>query len=280
MRTIPTALSAHLQQGTTSIATLLKLTRRDGVTLGFTDHDADISYGGVTYRSAIGYLASAIEQRAGAQVDNVELQAMIDSDLLEDDDLQFGRWDHAEVVLMLCNWADPSMGIAILLRGWIGEVSTQGAQYRAEVRSLSQALSQEYGRQYGPECDAAKLGDERCRLDLAPHTVSSAVTEVGTDTRINFSCAGGLTANDFLYGWVEWTSGDNVGVLSPIKYNSETAFTLLIPSPKAIVIGDTFNAVRGCDRRFETCRDKFANTLNFQGFPQVPGVDQIVQYPS
>ena len=28
-----------------------------------------------------------------------------------------------------------------------------------------------------------------------------------------------------------------------------------------------------CDRRFATCRDTFANQLNFQGFPDIPGDD-------
>ena len=34
----------------------------------------------------------------------------------------------------------------------------------------------------------------------------------------------------------------------------------------------------GCDKRRETCRDKFANILNFQGFPFMPGSDFAYGY--
>ena len=35
----------------------------------------------------------------------------------------------------------------------------------------------------------------------------------------------------------------------------------------------------GCDKRFDTCRAKFANTLNFRGFPHMPGNDAVVAGP-
>lgn len=36
---------------------------------------------------------------------------------------------------------------------------------------------------------------------------------------------------------------------------------------------------RGCDKRFATCRDLFANAINFQGFPDIPGDDFIAAAP-
>ncbi len=36
---------------------------------------------------------------------------------------------------------------------------------------------------------------------------------------------------------------------------------------------------RTCDQRFETCRDTFANTENFRGFPHLPGNDFILSGP-
>jgi len=36
----------------------------------------------------------------------------------------------------------------------------------------------------------------------------------------------------------------------------------------------------GCDKRFATCRDRFSNTLNFRGFPTIPGDDFIGIYPA
>ena len=36
----------------------------------------------------------------------------------------------------------------------------------------------------------------------------------------------------------------------------------------------------GCDKRFSTCESRFANTLNFRGFPTIPGDDFLTAYPA
>ena len=36
----------------------------------------------------------------------------------------------------------------------------------------------------------------------------------------------------------------------------------------------------GCDKRLETCRDRYANALNFRGFPNIPGQDAVLRYAS
>lgn len=35
----------------------------------------------------------------------------------------------------------------------------------------------------------------------------------------------------------------------------------------------------GCDKRFSTCAARFENTLNFRGFPTIPGDDFLTVYP-
>ena len=50
-------------------------------------------------------------------------------------------------------------------------------------------------------------------------------------------------------------------------------------------LGDTrcgLSGVEGqtCDKRFETCRDVFANTVNFRGFPHLPGPDFVLAGPA
>ena len=39
-----------------------------------------------------------------------------------------------------------------------------------------------------------------------------------------------------------------------------------------------FDIFAGCDKRFETCQAKFANAVNFRGFPHIPGQDTIIRY--
>ena len=42
---------------------------------------------------------------------------------------------------------------------------------------------------------------------------------------------------------------------------------------------DAFTVTAGCDKRFQTCHDRFNNVVNFRGFPHIPGNDFVVSYP-
>ena len=35
----------------------------------------------------------------------------------------------------------------------------------------------------------------------------------------------------------------------------------------------------GCDKRLATCRARFANAVNYRGFPHMPGNDFVTYYP-
>ena len=43
--------------------------------------------------------------------------------------------------------------------------------------------------------------------------------------------------------------------------------------------GDLFRIHPGCDKRLDTCIDRFANVLNFRGEPYIPGQDLLMSYP-
>jgi hypothetical protein len=71
------------------------------------------------------------------------------------------------------------------------------------------------------------------------------------------------------------------GVLAYIKYapyspasGTQGIFSLQTPMSRVIPVGTTYTAIRGCDRKFETCLNVYANTINFRGFPFVPGVEK------
>jgi uncharacterized phage protein (TIGR02218 family) len=57
------------------------------------------------------------------------------------------------------------------------------------------------------------------------------------------------------------------------------ALVLFLAMPYAVQPGDAFIVHPGCDRRFATCRDVFANVLHFRGEPFVPGLDALGRYP-
>ena len=81
-----------------------------------------------------------------------------------------------------------------------------------------------------------------------------------------------------------WTSGANDGRSAEVASHSVSAgvrqLALLEAPVRAIGVGDDFNVVAGCDKRLETCRDRFESLLNFRGFPHIPGQDTVVRYPN
>jgi uncharacterized phage protein (TIGR02218 family) len=44
-------------------------------------------------------------------------------------------------------------------------------------------------------------------------------------------------------------------------------------------VGDAFTITAGCDKHFKTCKAKFDNSVNFRGFPHVPGIDFALAVP-
>ena len=65
-------MDAHLASAATTLCRAWTVMRRDGVVLGFTDHDRDLTFDGVTHRAGSGLTARALQQSTGLSVDNSE----------------------------------------------------------------------------------------------------------------------------------------------------------------------------------------------------------------
>lgn len=284
MLSIPTALQVKLSSGVTTLARAWVVRRRDGAIQGFTDHDRDLVVSGVTCRAGTGFDASEATSRFDLAVDGAEISGALADDSLSDRDLAAGRYDAAQVETWLVDWSDPSLA-AMLARGFIGEVRREGEAFTAELRGLGDLLSQESGRLYTATCHA-DLGDARCRADLsAPSRHGTGlVTSLAATAAFHASGLDGFADGVFTAGRLTWTSGANMSLAMEIKQHRVAAGVVQIVLWQAmaepIAIGDAFAVTAGCDKRFTTCRDRFANTLNFRGFPQIPGNDFLLQAPT
>ena len=78
-----------------------------------------------------------------------------------------------------------------------------------------------------------------------------------------------------------WETGANAGRSIEVKGWTQASgeIELFLPMGYAIESGDAFCIHPGCDKRLDTCIDRFANVLNFRGEPYVPGQDALVRYP-
>ncbi|PKQ08156.1 MAG: beta tubulin [Alphaproteobacteria bacterium HGW-Alphaproteobacteria-11] len=280
MKTLPPGLEAHLASGATALATCWKLTRADGATMGFTDHDRDIAFGGTTYEAAGGFTASALEHSSGLAVDNLDVAGALSSARIEEGDLAAGLYDDAEVEIWRVNWQAPAERV-LLRKGNIGEVTRGRGSFTAELRGLAHRLNQPTGRIFQYGCDA-DLGDARCGIDLSSSGFrgEGVVTSAEDDRVIVASGLGGFTAGWFERGKLVFTSGANGGAAMEVKAHAlapeGARLELWRRMARPVAEGDTFTVTAGCDKQFATCRAKFSNGINFRGFPHMPGNDFVV----
>jgi len=162
MRTLDLGFAAHIASGATTLCTCWRVTRADGMVLGFTDHDQTLSFDGVDHVPAHGLDGGEASQKLGPQVDTSEVVGVLDSDAITEADIEAGLYDGAAVATWRVNWRDVSQRV-LLRRATIGEIVREDGQFRAELRSGQQALNRTEGRLYSVFCDAV-LGDARCTV--------------------------------------------------------------------------------------------------------------------
>jgi uncharacterized phage protein (TIGR02218 family) len=286
MKNLSPALKTHFASEMTNVATCWLLTRRDGVNLGFTDSAQDLvisftddtgqSFNNITYKASTGFTPTAVVTSDDFAVDNLDVQAMLDSDTLDAGDLEGGKYDYAAIRIFQVNYSSLSQGVMFLRRGWIGQVTLKRGQFIAEVQGLMRALQQVIGRLYTPPCDA-DFGDSRCTFNKATVTVTGTVTSVTSNSI--FTDTSRLEADNwFTYGLLTWSTGNNAGLKMEVKAFASGLFTLFQSMPYTIQVGDTYSVYAGCDKSPGTCKAKFNNYVNFQGFPDVPGQDSVLAH--
>ncbi|MEF3047138.1 DUF2163 domain-containing protein [Pseudotabrizicola sp. L79] len=284
MKSLSPALQTHLDDGTTTLSWCWRISRTDGVALGFTDHDRALTFDGTSFEPESGFAASEIRAGSDLAVDAQDATGVLTSDRITETDILDGRWDNAAVELWRVNWADTSQRV-LLRRGAVGQIRRGRMAFVAEVRSLAHVLGQTVGRTFQSGCDA-RLGDARCGIDLENEIYKGTglVTDVLRDRAFMATGLSGFDAGWFTSGTLTWTSGANAGRVTEVLAHgldgSIATLTLLEAPVRAVAEGDGFIARAGCDKRIATCSAKFANTANFRGFPNIPGQDAVLRYAS
>jgi uncharacterized phage protein (TIGR02218 family) len=274
------ALTAHMALGTTSIAHLVKLTRKDGDVLAVTlDHDKPITFEAVTYSPIYGLIPSTIETNAALNVDTLDAKGALMALGISESEIQAGLWDMCEARVMRVNWKDLTMGCEKLKRGWFGEISHGDNSFSNEIRGITQRLQSTITEGITPGCKA-DLFDTRCgktKVEGVNQFSNVAVSTIVSAQR-QFTCTA-LTqaAGTFTGGEVTWTTGANVGRSMEIKgHTTGGNIELQEPMPFVIAVADQATFFAGCQKRAtEDCTTKFNNIVRFRGFNRLPGTDQM-----
>ncbi|MCF6443481.1 DUF2163 domain-containing protein [Nereida sp. MMG025] len=277
-------LIAHLESASTSVCRAWHLRRADGQAYGFTDHDCDLEFDGMIFRADSGLTARAVQQTTGLAVDNTEAVGALMSDALREDDIQAGRFDGAEVTAWLVNWQDVTQRKTVF-KGTLGQIERAAGAFTAELRGLTEPLNQPRGRVFQRTCSAV-LGDATCGFDLGQlgYGGLGTVTQVRSDSVCVVTFDDSFAPDWFERGAFEVRTGAATGLQGQIKRDRVEGDGRLLELWQdlraPVAVGDRIYARAGCDKRQATCKLKFANFLNFQGFPDIPGDDWLMSYPA
>lgn len=278
MRVIPITVANSTASGSSSLAWGILIVRTDGMSLSFASTDRPKFIDSAVGLAQPGFQVQSVDFSAGLAVDNTEITIVPDDLSVTREDIIAGYWDGAAFELFQFNWKDPTGGRAARMTGRLGNLSPKGLAYVAEMRDIRQTLQQDNTAVMQETC-RYRLGstappDGWCMVDLAPFTEALSVTAVSSNSEFTDS-ARVEAAEYFSYGWIDWLTGDNAGLRSTVRSFAAGVFELAQPLVYAIQVGDTGDAVAGCDKARSTCRDKFDNVLNFGGEPDKPAVDSI-----
>jgi len=269
----------HLQGEVTTLCRCWIISRKDGSSIGFTDHDRDLEVEGIICERNAGAETSGVEERIGLNINSAEVSGALQSDYIKAEDIDAGLYDNASISVYVVNWqnADQYFLDHTYL---VGSITREDNLYRMELRGLASKLDQTQGRHFVPRCQA-DLGDDRCKVSLNQNGFNEVgmISYVQSPLLIEVTGLNAYEANWFKGGRLIWQNEKNQGQSVQIAEHTKTngAITLQLwetqsVSPKA---GDTFRIEVGCDKEFATCKGKFSNVHNFRGFPHMPG-NQVI----
>ena len=277
MKHLPEGMKEHISGEVTSLCRCWILERKDGMRLGFTDHDEDILIEGVVCERQAGFERANFEDTLGLNVDSQEVSGALQSERITDAEIQAGKYDNARAYIYLVNWMDPSQYLLERIAA-VGEIVREDTYYKMELRGRVAELDQSKGNHFVKRCQV-NLGDSRCRvqLDTEPYSAQGTIHTIGSSVIVTVSGLETYDSGWFRGGVLSWLSGANEGttieLADHIHTGNGTVLHLWEPLVGEISVGDRFLTRAGCDKHFSTCREKFSNVHNFRGFPHIPGND-------
>ncbi|CAM3298929.1 DUF2163 domain-containing protein [Asticcacaulis taihuensis] len=166
MRIISETMASALAQGAAKLCHVWLIERRDGLTLGFTDHDRALVFLGVVCQAQSGLTAGATNADIG-ETGSAAISGAISSEAISAEDIAAGLYDSAAVRIYTVDWRDPSdyvlTGAGTLARLECRGGVVEGGSFIAHIEGPAAQLDRVIGRRFGFLCDAA-LGDARCGL--------------------------------------------------------------------------------------------------------------------
>lgn len=269
------------------LAHCLRVVNEDGTELLFTDHDRKITVENKTYLPIVLGSLSADRREGGLRSGDQDVRGVIDGSTITLPQLHAQRYRGADVFILVVDWCRPAI-VYSRHRRVITRIVYDGSSFVGTMESVTQSLRRPTGGRFGGNFSQScqyELAGPFCQADISAETITAAVVDSVPDdymtvrfTTASFAPPAAAQVDDYYRdGSIIWTTGDNVGQVSPIVgfVYSTRECQLLIPTLKVMQVGDQGTVRPGCDGLFETCKDKFANQANFGGSDLEPTASNI-----
>lgn len=283
MRKLPQNFADHLATGQTTLCSCWAITRKDGLVLGFTDHDRDLTFDGILFVAQSGLTGTGEGKNAGLAANHGAVEGIFDDARITADDIKAHLYEGAGFRHWRVSWADVTIRF-LESAGTLGEIRLGQTGFEAELRGPARGLEEMTGRLYQQSCDAV-LGDSRCALNLdnPAFIASGQLLAPASEASLLVSNLQGFAPDWFSYGRVKFTDGPLAGQSFTIQNQTREAqgdrLYLIEPLRETLPQGTALQIFAGCDKSFAICRSKFSNSINFRGFPFMPGDDAVLQVP-
>ena len=269
------------------LAHCLRVVAKDGSDLLFTDHDRKLTVENKAYLPIVLGSLSADRREGGLRSGDQDVRGVIDGTTITLPQLRTQKYRGATVYILVVDWARPAI-VYSRHRRIITRIVFDGSNFVGTMESVTQKLRRPTGGRFGgyfSETCQYELGGDFCKASISAETVTAAEVDSVPDEYItvrfttgSFAPPAAAQVDDYYRdGSLVWTSGDNVGQVSPIvgfTYSTREC-RLLVPTLKPMQVGDEATVKPGCNGLFDTCKDKFSNQANFGGSDLEPTASTI-----
>ncbi len=279
MRAASEKLIALLDANQFIMADLYTITTVQNDVYLYTNYDFDLIVAGELYRSDGPIISrDGITLSLGVEVDNLSVTIDVTDEetfkgLRVVQAFHNGQMDGArfklERIFMDANTpTDTSAGTIKLFEGRLIEPEFDRNTINVSVASDLDELNVQMPRNlYQPSCSNT-LFDHACGLNRENYALETVIAAGSTASRI--LCDIHQPQGWFTQGVIEFLEGGNKGLKRTIRLHELDVLLLTLPLLENPEVGQRIKVYPGCDKRLETCQNRFNNFSRFRGAPFIP----------
>lgn len=279
MRTASPQLIAMLNEDQFVMADLYTITTVQGKVIRATSYDFDLTVAGHTYYSSGEIIKrEGIKLSLGVEVDNLNVTIYATDDhtiggipivkAFHNGQMDGARFKLERIFMDMNTPTDTSAGTIKLFEGRLIEPELDRNTISVSVASDLDDLAVQMPRNlYQPSCNNT-LFDSACALRRENYVVNTVIESGSKTARI--LCSLSQPQGWFTQGVIEFLDGGNTGLKRTVRLHESGALLLTLPLLEVPQSGQRIKVYPGCDKRLETCDNRFNNRSRFRGAPFIP----------